>query len=166
MPPGSSAPSADVGTSRCPRGVYRIDRLNPQSRFHLSLGLDYPNRADRLRSRGADPGDDIFIHGKCVSIGCLAIGNEGIELLYLAVADTRARYGSEVPVLMLPRRMDPEGLSALREASKEDTGLRALWESLAAVDAAFEVAHRVPRTRIAGHSGLYVLEREAPRDGR
>ena len=63
------APEGDKtqeGDGRTPEGLFRIDRRNPQSRFHLSLGLDYPQAEDILRAAaaGVSPGGDIFIHGQ------------------------------------------------------------------------------------------------------
>jgi len=89
------------GDSRTPEGVYTIDRRNPGSAFHLSLGIDYPNAADvaRARARGVDPGGDIFIHGTGRfppssphrqgdwTDGCIAVTNDEIELIYAMVQD-------------------------------------------------------------------------------
>jgi murein L,D-transpeptidase YafK len=77
------------GDGRTPEGVFRIDRRNENSRFHLSLGLDYPQRDDVVRASagGYDPGGDIFIHGQPNALpgavtlagdwtaGCIAVSN-------------------------------------------------------------------------------------------
>src|SRR4051812_10092789 len=64
---GGLGPKRGEGDMQVPEGVYAIERFNPNSKFHLSLGLDYPNASDRVR--GARPfGGDIFIHGECVTI--------------------------------------------------------------------------------------------------
>jgi murein L,D-transpeptidase YafK len=87
------------GDERTPEGVYRIDRRNPQSRFHLSLGISYPNRADRAFAAqyGRSPGGDIFIHGQPTgrpgrmrgdwTDGCIALSNAEIEELWRLVPD-------------------------------------------------------------------------------
>ncbi len=88
---------ARQGDGRTPEGWYRIDRKNPQSRFHLSLGISYPNAHDtaRARARGVSPGGDIFIHGlpndgRAVgpdwTEGCIAVTNRQIETIYRKVA--------------------------------------------------------------------------------
>lgn len=72
-----------------PEGVYRIIGLNPNSSYHLSMKLDYPNSFDLRHAkheRRSRPGSNIFIHGKSGSVGCLAMGNEAIEELFVLVA--------------------------------------------------------------------------------
>ena len=74
-----------------PEGVYRLTRLNPASSYHLSIRVDYPNAFDRARGvedGRSNLGGDIYVHGKAVSIGCLAIGDDNIEELFTLIADT------------------------------------------------------------------------------
>lgn len=95
------APDGDKvrqGDGKTPEGVFRVDRRNNRSQFHLSLGIDYPQEDDRIRARkgGYDPGGDIFIHGQPNQIrdgyqirgdwteGCIAIDNSQIEELFAA----------------------------------------------------------------------------------
>jgi murein L,D-transpeptidase YafK len=88
---GSHGPKLRRGDRQVPEGVYKVTLLNPNSRFHLSLRLDYPNLHDRLGGRiegRADLGGDIMIHGKSVSEGCIAIGDEGIEEIFMLAAKT------------------------------------------------------------------------------
>jgi murein L,D-transpeptidase YafK len=84
------------GDGRTPEGLYYIDRKNKQSKFHLSLGVSYPNEKDTLRaaSYGASPGGDIFIHGKGPrqrnargdwTWGCIAVEDHEIEEIFAAV---------------------------------------------------------------------------------
>lgn len=86
------------GDGRTPEGVYRIDRRNPNSRFHLSLGISYPNAEDIrvAREMGKPPGGDIFIHGQKHPMrldkgdwtwGCIAVSNKEIERIYAMVED-------------------------------------------------------------------------------
>ncbi len=83
------------GDGRTPEGRYRIDRRNPNSSFHLSLGISYPNRLDAARAHalGRSPGGDIFIHGTPPEMagkddwtaGCIAVTNRQIEEIYAMV---------------------------------------------------------------------------------
>jgi murein L,D-transpeptidase YafK len=86
---GTLGPKLREGDNQVPEGVYRVSYLNPNSRFHLSLRLNYPNEFDRAMAR-ADRrtrlGGDIMIHGNAVSIGCLAMGDEAAEDLFVLTA--------------------------------------------------------------------------------
>jgi murein L,D-transpeptidase YafK len=87
---GGPGPKLREGDGQIPEGIYRVPSLNPNSRYHLSIKLDYPNAFDR--ARGAEDGReklgfDIFIHGKAVTIGCIPIGDEAIEDLFTLVAE-------------------------------------------------------------------------------
>jgi hypothetical protein len=88
---GGVGPKLREGDGQVPEGLYRIESLNPNSRFHLSLRVNYPNAFDR-RQAAADGrrrlGGDIMIHGNAVSIGCLAMGDVVAEELFVLAADT------------------------------------------------------------------------------
>ena len=84
------------GDGRTPEGSYVIDRRNPNSEFHLSVGISYPNAQDRKRARaaGQSPGGDIFIHGRPWKYrkggrdwtdGCIAVTNREMEEIYSMV---------------------------------------------------------------------------------
>ncbi|UWR22496.1 murein L,D-transpeptidase family protein [Sulfitobacter sp. S190] len=86
------------GDGRTPEGVYRINRRNPNSRFHLSLGISYPNAEDiaKAQALGKPPGGDIFIHGQKNPLrrdrgdwtwGCIAVSNKQMEDIYAMVRD-------------------------------------------------------------------------------
>lgn len=86
-----SGPKLREGDRRTPEGIYRITALNPRSKYHLSLLLDYPNGFDRAmaaRDGRRDPGGEIYIHGKDVSVGCVAVGDEAAEELFVLAALT------------------------------------------------------------------------------
>jgi murein L,D-transpeptidase YafK len=86
------------GDGKTPEGAYRIDRRNPNSRYHLSLGISYPNAVDiaYAKSQGKEPGGEIFIHGKTGyrgqnngdwTFGCIAVSDDDIEEIYAMVRD-------------------------------------------------------------------------------
>lgn len=97
------APSGDKsrqGDGRTPEGKFRIDRLNRSSAFHMSLGLDYPQKRhrDAARKAGVDPGGDIMIHGQPNQVpdgyrvkgdwtaGCIALTNAEVEDVFAHTA--------------------------------------------------------------------------------
>ncbi|MEL7211220.1 MAG: L,D-transpeptidase family protein [Pseudomonadota bacterium] len=103
------APEGDKkieGDGKTPEGNYTIDRRNPNSRFHLSIGIDYPNAEDRLEAflLGEKPGGDIFIHGRGPDIknpksdwtwGCIAVTDREMEDIYAMVPNG-------TPITILP----------------------------------------------------------------
>src|SRR6266404_8874284 len=81
---GKPGPKLRQGDGQVPEGIYRIELLNPNSLYHLSLRVSYPNDFDRQqaeRDGRSDPGGDIMIHGGAGSSGCLAMGDEAAEEL-------------------------------------------------------------------------------------
>ena len=102
---GALGPKLREGDLQVPEGLYRIELLNPNSRFHLSLRLDYPNGFDRRMARAdgrSRLGGDIMIHGNRVSIGCLAMGDPAAEELFVLAADTGL---DRVRVILTPTDM-------------------------------------------------------------
>lgn len=95
------------GDGKTPEGVYFIDRMNPNSRYHLSVGISYPNPQDRARAMiaGHRPGGDIMIHGLGPdgralnrpdwTAGCIAVTDEEME-------DIFAMLRPGVPIFIYP----------------------------------------------------------------
>jgi TPR repeat protein len=130
---GQLGPKLRQGDHQVPEGVYRVAAVNPNSRFHLSLALDYPNLVDQARAREdhrADLGGSIMIHGEAVSDGCLPVGNAGIEELFALAT----RVGVEhVAVIISPldlRRSDGTKV-ALTKVSRRSAWLGDLYAELA-----------------------------------
>ncbi len=122
----------EEGDGQVPEGFYRIDRFNPRSSFHLSLGLDYPNRWDRARARrdGLRPGGDIFIHGGCATIGCLPLGDSAIEWLYVAAVRARGGGMRSIPVEIHPCRFGVRACEEEIAASGDDPDALSVWAVL------------------------------------
>lgn len=108
---GRLGPKLREGDRQVPEGIYRVERLNPNSAYHLSMKLDYPNAYDvqRAREEGRNrPGCDIFIHGRDHSNGCLAMGDDAIEELFVLAA----RIGIEnVRIIIAPTDPRQDNLS-------------------------------------------------------
>jgi hypothetical protein len=88
---GYPGPKLCEGDGQVPEGIYPIESLNPNSRFHVALRVGYPNAFDReqaAKDGRTQPGGDIMIHGSSVSVGCLAMGDEAAEDLFVLAADT------------------------------------------------------------------------------
>jgi hypothetical protein len=107
---GRLGPKLKERDRQIPEGIYRITMFNPFSSMHLSMMINYPNDFDRLQAikdGRRNLGNNIFLHGKSFSVGCLAIGDEAIDQLFLLTH----RVGlSHVQVIIAPndlRRAKP-----------------------------------------------------------
>lgn len=113
---GHAGPKLREGDYQVPEGIYRIEHLNPNSSYHLSMKVSYPNDFDRRMARGDQRtrlGGDIFIHGRAVSIGCIALGDPAIEELFTLVAESGP---SRVKVIIAPNDLRREGAILHEEA--------------------------------------------------
>jgi murein L,D-transpeptidase YafK len=135
---GTLGPKRYAGDGQVPEGCYRIDRFNPLSAFHLSLGLDYPTAADVLATGPADPGGDIFIHGSNVTDGCLPLTDAGIEEVYLLAVAARAAGQASIAAHIFPFPLIESEL-----ARRAKSPHAAFWRELAPGYAYFE-QHRAP----------------------
>ncbi len=107
---GRLGPKLREGDRQIPEGFYRLQALNPNSRFHVSIRVDYPNAFDLARAEHdgrTTPGTDIFIHGSDQSAGCLAVGDPVAEELFVLAHDVGL---SESELLIAP--FDPRGSTA------------------------------------------------------
>jgi murein L,D-transpeptidase YafK len=83
---GALGPKLREGDKQVPEGIYGAELLNPNSKFHLSIRVSYPNAFDRANAASegrTDLGGDIMIHGSSFSVGCLAMGDEAAEDLFV-----------------------------------------------------------------------------------
>ncbi len=139
---GVPGPKRKEGDGQVPEGFYEINRYNPASLYHLSLGLNYPNAADRILGDRERPGGDIFIHGRDVTIGCLPMGDEGIEQIYIAANATKLK---PVKVHIFPARMAGD---AWNEWSATQPAQAAFWAQLLSAFEHFEKKHTLPEITV------------------
>lgn len=133
---GHAGPKLRQGDYQVPEGVYRIEWLNPNSSYHLSMKVSYPNAFDRRMAaadRRTNLGGDIFIHGKNVSIGCVALGDPAIEELFTLAADTGPQ---RIKVVIAPNDLRTGG-AILHESAPTWAGQ--LYRTVAAALAEFPV---------------------------
>ncbi|MEO5685345.1 MAG: L,D-transpeptidase family protein [Chitinophagaceae bacterium] len=99
---GTLGPKRMAGDYQVPEGFYYINEFNPRSNYHLSLGLNYPNASDRMLSDSLQPGGDIYIHGSCVTTGCIPITDTQIEELYILATQAKNMGEDFIPVHIFP----------------------------------------------------------------
>ncbi len=153
---GGPGPKRRRGDGQVPEGFYRINHFNPTSTFYLSLGVSYPNRSDVLRKTGRDPGGAIYIHGDCVTIGCMPLTDDKIKDVYVAALEASDQNRREVPVHIFPCRMDSAGMAALRAEFKDDRALLDFWAELKPGFDRFERDRMVPKASISA-KGKYLF---------
>lgn len=121
---GALGPKLREGDGQSPEGFYFIkpSSLNPNSSFHLSFNLGFPNAYDRAHGR---TGSYLMVHGACSSIGCYAMTNDGIEDIYASVESAFAGGQSFIRVHIFPFEMTEENL-----ARYADNPNHAFWMNL------------------------------------
>jgi murein L,D-transpeptidase YafK len=152
--PGKLGPKRMEGDLQVPEGLYEIDVFNPKSSYHLSMRVNYPNAADLHFADPAKPGGEIYIHGACVSVGCLPLTDEKIEEVYLLCLAAHEQGQKNAPVHLFPCRMKPQNIAWLY---LQEPNNRAFWENLQLAYAFWETEQRVPKVAVNA-AGYYVLE--------
>jgi murein L,D-transpeptidase YafK len=117
---GKLGPKLREGDGQIPEGVYTIEYLNPNSSFHLSMKLNYPNEFDKEKAQEdgrTQPGTNIFIHGEKASIGCISIGNIAIEELFVIAARTGF---TNIKVLIFPYDFRDKGHVEIEKVKKNN----------------------------------------------
>ncbi len=118
---GTLGPKRMEGDYQVPEGFYYINEFNPKSSYHLSLGLNYPNASDAVLSDSIKPGGDIFIHGNCITVGCIPIQDNQIEELYVLASYAKENGQDFIPVHIFPVRYNnSKSFEYLLKATKDD----------------------------------------------
>lgn len=157
MQSGTMGPKRMEGDYQVPEGFYQINEFNPNSNYHLSLGLNYPNASDKILSDPQRPGNSIYIHGNCVSTGCIAISDEPIEELYIIASYVKANGQEFIPVHVFPVRYNvKKSMEYLNNTIKNNAYLQQFNKSIKEVFDYFEVKKQLPIIMI-NKRGEYVL---------
>jgi murein L,D-transpeptidase YafK len=149
---GELGPKERLGDEQAPEGFYFVppNMMNDKSRFHLSFNLGYPNAYDRAHER---TGSALMVHGDCVSIGCFAMTDEGIEEIY-TLADAALDNGQPFfRVHVFPFRMTKKNMKR-HGASK----WKSFWTNLKQGYDHFE-SKRVP-PKVSVSDGKYVFSED------
>src|SRR5882724_13579022 len=156
---GTLGPKRRFGDVQVPEGFYELDWFNPQSNFYLSLHVSYPNAADRILGSRQNPGGDIFLHGNCVTIGCIPITDDGIKEVYWLAVLARTSGQMHIPIEIFPARLTDHELDQLSSERRAEPQVVEFWENLRQGFDYFEKYHRPQNVHIS-RSGKYVFTRE------
>lgn len=155
---GSLGPKRMQGDYQVPEGFYYINEFNPNSAYYLSLGLNYPNASDKMLSDSLAPGGDIYIHGSCVTEGCIPINNDQIEDLYVITSYARALGQEYIPVHIFPIQFNnTRSIGYLDRFLQMYKSYRPLANKLEAAYNYFEKNHQVPVVMVNNY-GQYIID--------
>lgn len=141
---GILGPKRAEGDHQVPEGYYFIEDFNPKSEYHLSMLLNYPNYSDYQQTLNkARPGGDIYIHGGCVTVGCLPMTDEGIQELYTLCLNAKMNGEENIPVHIYPLRFNQAGLNFLAREYGKDPAKQEFWSVLKMGYDYFEKNHKI-----------------------
>lgn len=139
---GLLGPKRAQGDRQVPEGFYFIEEFNPKSDYYLSLLLNYPNYCDQVT--GKDKlGGDIYIHGGCVTVGCLPMTDAGVQELYAVCLNAKINGDEYIPVHIFPTRLTKNGMSYLSREFPNDPGRQQFWANLKTSYDYFEKNHKL-----------------------
>jgi len=146
---GALGPKEKEGDKQAPEGFYKVrkEHLNPNSKFHLSFNLGYPNAYDKAHNR---TGSFLMVHGNCVSIGCYAMTDEKIEEIYALVEKALKKGQKYVPVHIYPFKMTKENMADHSENRWYD-----FWTNMKEGYDYFETEKLPPRIKVK--NGHYII---------
>ena len=156
---GTLGPKRRQGDLQIPEGFYQITDFNPVSNFHLSLKIDYPNASDKILAAGDNWGGEIYIHGNEVTIGCIPVGDQAIEELYIVCIDALSCGHQNIPVYIFPARMDSLGMIKLLTFAQADTTLLNFWKNLKQGYDIFDMSHQKLKFKV-GERGNYIFSNQ------
>lgn len=142
---GSVGPKRQMGDGQVPEGFYYIDRFNPWSNFYLSLGINYPNKSDKILGVKGRLGGDIFIHGNCVTIGCMPITDDKIKELYIYCVEAKNNGQTKIPVTIFPEKLTDKNFNTLKQKYSDDNDKINLWTDLKKAFDLFEKQKNLPK---------------------
>lgn len=152
---GILGPKRKEGDLQIPEGVYQINHFNPQSNFYLSLGLNYPNASDKILSHATKPGGSIYIHGNCVTIGCIPITDDKIKELYVLAVEARTNGQEKIPVHIFPARLDKGNMEKLITEHAPNDKIKSFWRNLEPIYQEFESTKKLKTVKVNTRGEYY-----------
>lgn len=158
MQSGTMGPKRMQGDYQVPEGFYYINEFNPRSQYHLSLGLNYPNASDKILSDPSRPGNGIYIHGSCVSVGCIPVTDSDIEEIYILASYAHDAGQEYIPVHIFPIRYNNKrSIDYFENYLKDNPSLKPFSDQLQRAYNEFENTHQPPVIMI-DHKGDYLVD--------
>jgi murein L,D-transpeptidase YafK len=154
---GKMGPKRKEGDRQVPEGFYYINDFNPNSNFHLSLGINYPNFADKILSDPKKPGGEIYIHGSCLTIGCIPLTDDFIEEVYILAVNAKNAGQDFIPVHVFPVKFgNSRSMDYLGNYAQKDNSSEKFWADLKGAYDYFETHHKLP-VILVDEKGKYIM---------
>jgi len=143
---GTLGPKRQEGDLQIPEGIYIINHFNPLSNFYLSLGINYPNASDKILSDRKHPGGNIYLHGNCVTIGCIPLTDDKIKELYVLAVEARNNGQEKIPIHIFPAKFSQTEFNVLKKDFPSNT--ITFWGNLKSVYDDFEKTRKLKTIRV------------------
>lgn len=158
---GTHGPKRKMGDAQVPEGFYYLDLYNPNSSYFLSMRINYPNKSDSILGDKYSLGGAIYIHGACVTIGCLPMQNDPIkEIFWLSLqCQGQKKDSSLVPIDIFPLRMSDINMKVLRLEFGYVKHKMEFWENIKVGYTYFELNKKRPEFTI-DNKGKYVFTQQ------
>jgi len=127
---GSDGPKRRSHDLQVPEGFYHISKLNPYSRYYLSMEINYPNASDSIRGVRGRLGNEIYIHGSCLSSGCLPITDDKIKELFVYCIEAYNCGQEEIDMTIYPAQLTDAKYAGLKSRYSKDKDKISLWADL------------------------------------
>lgn len=158
MQSGTMGPKRIQGDYQVPEGFYYIDEFNPHSAYHLSMHLNYPNVSDKILSDSLHPGNAIYIHGSCVSVGCIPVNDNDIEEIYTIASYAKLNGQDFIPVHVFPFRYGSRrSMEYFKTTVKDNPPLEKFALNLKNAYDKFEETRQLP-VILVDRNGDYVID--------
>jgi len=163
---GTHGPKRKMGDNQVPEGFYHIDLFNPMSSYFLSFRVNYPNKSDSILGDRYIPGGDIYVHGNCITIGCLPMQDSQIKEMFWLSVQCQEVIGDStfVPIDIFPLRMEESFLVLKQEFGYNKTKMK-FWNNILEGYTYFEIHKVRPEFRI-NKEGKYVFIKQAIQEER
>lgn len=150
---GELGPKKKEGDGQVPEGFYTISAFNPNSSYHLSLKVSYPNKSDAHFNK-PPLGGDIMIHGKCVTIGCIPLEDDPIEQLYTLCVETHTN-GNQINIDIFPFKFNDNNKLIENFKNKNESLIR-FWNNLFSCGNYFEKEKQLKTVKINEKGDYYI----------
>ena len=157
---GTMGPKRMAGDYQVPEGFYYINEFKPNSAYHMSLGLNYPNASDKIVCSNSklNPGGDIYIHGSCVTVGCIPIQDPQIEELYILAMSAKSNGQDFIPVHIFPVRFNnAKSMAYFEKTTKDEPDVQQFANKLKEVYDYFEKEKKLPVISIDTKGGYEIM---------